>query len=88
MRRNLRQIYDLRCFYKGVLRMPDSRRAWTEDDIARLKAMAGKVPAERIAADLGRTPGATAAEASKLGLSLRIKRRGPRTPDAHGAAAG
>jgi hypothetical protein len=34
--------------------MPDLRRAWTEDDIARLKAMAGKMPAERIAADLGR----------------------------------
>jgi hypothetical protein len=60
--------------------MPDLRRAWTEDDIARLKAMAGKMPAERIAADLGRILGATAVEASKLGLSLRIKRPGPRHP--------
>jgi hypothetical protein len=51
--------------------LPESRRAWTEHDIARLKAMAGKIPAERIAAELGRTLGAIAVEASKLGLSLR-----------------
>ena len=51
--------------------MPDNRRVWTEDDIAKLKDMAGRIPREEIAAQLGRTVGATAVEASKLGQSLR-----------------
>ena len=50
--------------------MPDNRRVWTEDDIAKLKDMAGRIPREEIAAQLGRTVGATAVEASKMGLSL------------------
>jgi len=58
--------------------MPDPKRAWTEENIARLKTMAGKIPAKQIAAELGRTPGATAIEASKLGLSLRLRRAGRR----------
>ena len=52
------------------------KRAWTEDDIARLKTMAGKEPGVRIAQKLGRTLGAVAVEASKLGLSLRTRRGG------------
>ena len=60
------------------MRMPDSKRAWTEENIARLKTMAGKIPAKQIAAELGRTLGATAIEASKLGLSLRLRRAGRR----------
>jgi hypothetical protein len=69
--------------------MPKSRRAWKDDDIAKLKAMAGKIPVERIAAEHGRTVGAIAVEASKLGLSLRTIRRGQRTEaDAAGATAG
>jgi hypothetical protein len=68
--------------------MPYSRRAWKEDDIAKLKAMAGKVPGERIAAELGRTLGALAVKACELGLSLRTIPRGERTKaDAHSAAA-
>jgi hypothetical protein len=55
--------------------MPDSRRGWTDDDIARLKSLAGKIPAQDVAAQLGRRLGATAVEASKLKLSLRINRR-------------
>lgn len=55
--------------------MPDSRRGWTEDDIAKLRNLAGKLPAKEIAAELGRSHGATAVEASKLGLSLRTQRR-------------
>jgi hypothetical protein len=66
--------------------MPESRRTWKADDIAKLKAMAGKEPGVRIAAELGRTLGAVAVEASKLGLSLRIKRRSTNTAD--GATAG
>ena len=53
--------------------MPDSRRAWTDDDIARLKSLAGKLPVKDVAAQLGRTPGATVVEASKLRLSLRVR---------------
>ena len=55
--------------------MSHSKRRWNEDDIARLKAMAGKEPGQRIAAQLGRSLGATAVQACKQGLSLRIKRR-------------
>ena len=44
---------------------------WTEDDIAKLKRMAGKVPAKDIAAELGRSRGATVVEASNLRISLR-----------------
>jgi hypothetical protein len=69
--------------------MPESRRAWKEDDVAKLKAMAGKVPGERIAAELNRTLGAVAVKACELELSLRTKRRGVRgAADADGAMAG
>ena len=54
--------------------MPYRKGGWTEDDIAKLKAMAGKEPGVRIAQKLGRTLGAVAVEASKLGLSLRTRR--------------
>jgi hypothetical protein len=56
--------------------MPHSKRAWTEDDIAKLKSMAGKVPWEGIAAELGRSRGALAVKACELGVSLRTKPRG------------
>ena len=79
---------DLRCFYKGVLRMPDPRRVWMADEIVKLKAMAGKEPGERIAAELGRTLAAIQTEASKLGLSLRTKRRSRSTQTVDGASAG
>jgi len=82
------QIYDLRCFYTGGLRMPRSRRVWKEDDIAKLKAMAGKLPSERIAAELGRSHGAVMMEACKLRVSLRTIPRGRRAKaDADGAVA-
>ena len=50
--------------------MPDTRRPWSEDDIAKLKSMAGKLSARDIAAELGRSLGATVVEASKLKISL------------------
>ena len=66
--------------------MPDNRRTWTEEDIAKLKALAGKLALRDIATQLGRTPGATAAEASKLKVSLRthpyLGRRGRANSDA------
>jgi hypothetical protein len=63
-------------FLQGVLRMPYSKRAWTEDDIAKLKSMAGKVPWAGIAAELDRSRGALAVEACELRLSLRTQPRG------------
>jgi hypothetical protein len=53
--------------------MPRTKRTWTESDIAKLKSMAGKIPAKEIAAELGRTPGAINVEASKLRISLRTR---------------
>ena len=67
--------------------MPDPRRVWKADEIVKLKAMAGKEPGERIAAELGRTLGAVAVEASKLGLSLRTKRRSRSTKMADSGVA-
>jgi hypothetical protein len=60
---------------QGVSRMPHSKRAWTEDDIVKLQSMAGKVPWEGIAAELGRSRGALAVKACELGVSLRTKPR-------------
>ena len=57
--------------------MPDNRRPWTEEEIAKLKSMAGKLALSQIAAELGRTPGATAVEASKLKVSLRTRPYAP-----------
>jgi tRNA A58 N-methylase Trm61 len=42
--------------------MPDPRRVWKADEIVKLKAMAGKEPGERIAAELGRTLAAVQTE--------------------------
>ena len=53
--------------------MPKSKRRWNEDDIAKLKAMAGKEPGDRIAAKLGRTLGATAVQASKRELAKNVR---------------
>ena len=59
------------------------RREWTNDDIAKLKSMAGKVRAEVIAAELGRTVGSTAVKAHELRISLRYLPKGtPKNPDA------
>ena len=53
--------------------MPNTRRSWTEDDIAKLKSLAGKRPAKVLATELGRSRGATAVLAHRLGLSLRYR---------------
>jgi hypothetical protein len=50
------------------------KHAWTDGDIARLKSLAGKMPATQIAAELDRTYAALLVEASKLGVSLRRSR--------------
>jgi hypothetical protein len=46
-------------------------RTWSEEDIAKLKSMAGRRPAKDIAVALGRSVEATVVAASKLKLSLR-----------------
>jgi len=55
--------------------MSNTRRLWSEDDIATLKSLAGKRPLIEIAAKLHRSPTAVAVEAWKLGLSLRTRPR-------------
>ena len=54
--------------------MPETRRSWNENDVAKLKSMAGRLTARDIAAEMGRSPGAVQVEASKLGISLRRAR--------------
>jgi hypothetical protein len=49
-------------------------RAWSEEDIAKLKRMAGRRPARDIALELGRSVEATVVVTSKLKLSLRTTR--------------
>jgi hypothetical protein len=55
--------------------VPNTRRPWSEDDIAELKSLAGALPVLEIAAKLRRSPGAVTVEACKLGLSLRTRPR-------------
>ena len=59
--------------------MSDSKRLWTEHDIAKLKDLAGKLRAKEVAAEIGRTPAATAVVTSKLKRSLRRDPSKPRT---------
>jgi hypothetical protein len=42
------------------------RNPWTDEDNAKLKSLAGKVPASTIAGELGRTKAALVVQASKL----------------------
>ena len=49
------------------------RRPWSEEDIAKLKSLAGRRPAKDIAVALGRSFEATVVAASKLKLSLRTR---------------
>ena len=53
--------------------MAETRRPWTEEEIVKLKSMAGSLPLMEIAAKLRRSPGATAVAASKLKVSLRTR---------------
>ena len=60
--------------------MPETKRAWTDDDRAKIRSLAGKVPSGQIAAELGRTNAALAVQACKLGVSLRTSRSEPARP--------
>lgn len=65
--------------------MPVRKGGWTTEDIEKLKSLAGKMPVSQIAAQLGRSRGATAVEASKLKISLR-RHRGERLNGTHHSA--
>jgi hypothetical protein len=47
------------------------RNPWTPEDISKLKSMAGKMPAAKIAFELGRGFSATVVKAHELRVSLR-----------------
>jgi hypothetical protein len=65
--------------------MPNATfRRWTADDIAKLKNLAQKKPSANVAAQLGRSVGATAVKAHQLGISLKV----PRGGGAEGATEG
>ena len=66
--------------------MPESRREWTDDDVAKLRSLAGKLSIEDIASQLGRSPSATTVKACNLKLSLRRPRSAQRRDNA--AASG
>jgi hypothetical protein len=51
----------------------NQRRPWTKEDIAKLKSMAGRLPAKDIAERLGRSLEATVTVAAKLSLPLRTR---------------
>jgi hypothetical protein len=54
-------------------------RSWTEADNAKLKSLAGKLRPAEIAAELGRSAGATVLQASKLKVSLSSRRKRRKT---------
>jgi hypothetical protein len=57
-----------------MAKTPKVRRSWTKDDVRQLKAMAkAKTGVTKISKSLKRTPGATAAMATKLGVSLSTR---------------
>jgi hypothetical protein len=71
-------------FFGGVLIM----KRWTPEEIAKLKDMAHKYPAAKIAEALGRGYSAVFVKAHELKLSLRLKKPADdETPDAGVQAA-
>ncbi|MBR1251916.1 hypothetical protein JQ609_34005 [Bradyrhizobium sp. AUGA SZCCT0169] len=59
------------------------RKRWSDDDIAKLRGMAQKMPPTQIAAALGRGVAAVTVKAHELKLSLRMHPAGQRpTADA------
>ena len=73
--RNFPNFLDLLRFLRSIA-MKNQR--WTEEDLAKLRSMAGKFPTEEIARALGRTPSAVKMKAYLLKVSLGWRRRGAR----------
>jgi hypothetical protein len=62
------------------------KRVWTDYDISKLRSLASKLPIRDIAAELGRSPGATILKAHQLRLSLRCRRIEQRTAEVSAGA--
>lgn len=62
------------------------QRRGTPEDISKLKGMAQKYPAAKIAEELGRGISATMVKAHELKLSLRYKKPASETPAASPSA--
>ncbi|MDB5688059.1 MAG: hypothetical protein JWR77_2648 [Rhizorhabdus sp.] len=54
------------------------RVRWNDEDLARLRALAGKMRPGDLAGELSRSAAAIAIKACELGISLRVARTGPR----------
>jgi hypothetical protein len=64
------------------------RRLWSDEDISRLKGMAGQYPVEMIAKALGRGLEATYLKAHKQRISLRTKQKQGSLPNVDPSPAG
>jgi hypothetical protein len=51
------------------------KRLWTNDEVAKLKSLAGKMPARDIAVEIGRGYAATVLKAHLLRIPLRVPRK-------------
>ena len=51
------------------------KRGWTAEESDKIRSLAAKIPLEKIALRLGRSAGATAVQACKLRISLRVRDR-------------
>ena len=65
-----------------------ARRLWSDEDIARLRGMAGQYPAEKIAKALGRGLEATYLKAHQQRISLRTKQKQGSVPKVDPSPAG
>jgi hypothetical protein len=54
------------------------RVRWNDEDLTRLRALAGKMPPGDLARELRRSAAAIKIKACALGISLRVARTGPR----------
>ena len=55
------------------------RKSWTEEDNEKIRLLAARIPLSDIALRLGRSSGATAVQACKLRISLRVQSRADST---------
>ncbi|MGV7212471.1 hypothetical protein [Bradyrhizobium sp. UFLA05-112] len=51
--------------------MPSWKKSWNEEDIKKLKTLAGTMPVTMIAKELGRTTGTVLAKAVEQNISIR-----------------
>jgi hypothetical protein len=51
--------------------MPNWKKSWNEEDIKKLKSLAGTMPVTMIAKALGRTTGTVLAKAAEQNIAIR-----------------